>query len=80
MLTAAGERWEIRRGEGIAKEEGLRLPNGRLLPAFSGEESGQYPLLIKPGQDLIDVIAGSEGMLGAVSYTHLKYYKQDWIR
>ena len=67
LLTAAGERWEIRRGEWIAKEEGLRLPNGRLLPAFSGEESGQYPLLIKPGQDLIDVIAGSEGMLGVVT-------------
>lgn len=76
--------WRVRRGEYRADDTGCRLPDGSLLPVLcrAGRDGIQspereaaafgYPLTMQPGQDLMDLLAGSEGMLGIVVSLELR--------
>lgn len=81
MITSFGERWKIKRGDIVIDEAGCFLPNGSFLPAISPKSPVKYPLCPEKGKDLVDLIAGSEGMLGAVTSMRLrldKKPKENW--
>lgn len=87
FMLADGALWRVRRGECRAEDMGCRMPDGSLLPVLccdkknemqmAGNDTGLwgYPLTIQPGQDLLDLIAGSEGMLGIVTSLELRLLK-----
>ena len=74
LLLADGSLVELRRGECLFDRTGCTLPGGRRLetgplPASSPWDRG--PLGLREGADLLDVLAGSEGMLGIVTRLEL---------
>ncbi len=69
ILLADGTVMKLRRGEAVLRDGACTLPDGRELhveglPADAGGYSGL--LSLHEGEDLLDVFAGSEGMLGIV--------------
>ena len=67
ICTPAGERWNIERGKYIFDEKGCPLPDGgRLDVPCTHASSVLRNLCPVCGTDLVDLFAGSEGMLGAV--------------
>lgn len=84
FVSACEEVWRIPRGKYMADKAGCLLPDGFLLPVLSGEglngrklsgKSVPCPLIIKPGGDLMDLLAGSEGMLGVAASLELSLWK-----
>lgn len=64
-LTMKGELWRIRRGEFIFDSTGCNLPKGGRLDCLTSLEKSPIARLIPhEGMDLIDFLAGSEGLLG----------------
>ena len=64
-ITPLGERWEIERGRYRFDETGCPLPDGSRLDTDAALPCGALALLHPaPGLDLIDFLAGSEGLLG----------------
>jgi D-lactate dehydrogenase (cytochrome) len=64
-ITPAGEIWQIRRGEYLFDESGCPLPGGGRLPCGAGIPAGGSRFLHpQPGLDLLDFLAGSEGLTG----------------
>lgn len=78
LILADGETWRIRRGEHRASAAGCLLPDGFLLPVLPLEYAGaaEYPLVMTPGEDLVDLIAGSEGLLGIVVSLELRLVRK----
>ncbi len=74
FVNADGHEWRIPRGRFLAEEAGCLLPDGFLLPGLP--EKPPYPLTMTRGEDLIDLIAGSEGMLGVVTSLELRLEKE----
>ncbi len=73
LVTAAGEIWELRRGDCVFGPKGCPLPNGGFLPVSGYTETTPPPgFLPREGADLLDVLACSEGMLAAVSRLTLR--------
>lgn len=71
----SGDFWNIQRGEFLFSEEGCKLPNGKFLPFLLSENeiSPTTPFLYgRPGMDLIDLFAGSEGMYGIITELTLR--------
>jgi D-lactate dehydrogenase (cytochrome) len=64
-ISPAGELWDMERGRYRFDESGCPLPGGRRLSCTTGLAAGGS-LLLHPyqGLDLIDFLAGSEGLLG----------------
>ena len=73
FVTTTGLFWQIKRGEYIFGESGCNLPGGLRLDCSVYEKktivSALTPLI---GMDLIDFLAGSEGVLGVVTSLTLK--------
>ena len=74
VVLADGRSWEIPRGSFRFDQQGCPLPDGsRLelgrLPACSPVFRGLFPY---EGMDLVDLFAGSEGMLGIVTRLSLR--------
>jgi D-lactate dehydrogenase (cytochrome) len=64
-ITAAGEAWRIERGQYRFDSGGCSLPGGgRLSCDASVPAGGSCFLYPRPGLDLIDFLAGSEGLAG----------------
>lgn len=62
-----GRLWKLHRGEYLFDKSGCPLPDGRRLEVpFAREPLLFEALAPRPGLDLIDLFAGSEGMLGTV--------------
>jgi D-lactate dehydrogenase (cytochrome) len=63
-----GQSWKIARGQHLFDAEGVALPDGRRLEV---KPSRAQPICRCPvprqGMDLLDLIAGSEGMLGVIT-------------
>jgi D-lactate dehydrogenase (cytochrome) len=74
IRLANGELWHIERGNFVFDENGCcPLPNGeRLFVSFPDSAPLLRPLQPREGTDLVDLFAGSEGMLGVV--------EQLWLR
>ncbi len=81
VRLANGELWHIERGAFTFDETGCPLPNGkRLCLSLPGGAPLLKPLQPRPGADLIDLFAGSEGMLGVVERLWLKLIPKPAIR
>lgn len=81
VRLANGELWHIERGEFIFDETGCPLPNGkRLCVSVPNGAPLLKPLQPRPGTNLIDLFAGSEGMLGVVERLWLKLIPKPAIR
>jgi D-lactate dehydrogenase (cytochrome) len=64
-INPAGELWQIRRGQYIFDETGCPLPNGGRLSCGAGIPAGGTRFLHpRAALDLIDFLAGSEGLAG----------------
>jgi D-lactate dehydrogenase (cytochrome) len=64
-LTPRGERWNIKRGDFKFDTAGCTLPDGSRLMADTSLRRGASVLLHPlPGLDLVDFLAGSEGLTG----------------
>ena len=64
-INPAGKTWEIRRGQYCFDETGCPLPGGGRLSCDTGIPSGGSRFLHpRPGLDLLDFFAGSEGLTG----------------
>ncbi|MDR1174486.1 MAG: FAD-binding oxidoreductase [Treponema sp.] len=64
-ISPAGEIWRIRRGQYRFDETGCALPGGGRLPCDTGLPAGGTPFLHpRPALDLLDFLAGSEGLAG----------------
>jgi D-lactate dehydrogenase (cytochrome) len=61
-----GGSWKVVRGRHLFDDEGVVLPDGRRLNSSSVEPTCRCPVPL-PGMDLLDLISGSEGMLGVVT-------------
>jgi D-lactate dehydrogenase (cytochrome) len=62
IALASGENWNIARGQYVFDAKGCALPNGKNL-RLPHESSSLLPFTSRAGLDLIDFLAGSEGML-----------------
>ena len=70
ILLTSGELWEVPRGRYIFDNSGCMMPNGERLEINLSEiinTHGKSGLLPQPGLDLLDLFAGSEGMLGILT-------------
>lgn len=66
--TPAGELWDIPRGNFVFDEGGCPLPDGTRLACRTDAACGFLPFgTPRPGLDLIDFLAGSEGRLGVAA-------------
>jgi D-lactate dehydrogenase (cytochrome) len=64
-LTPEGGIWRVERGQYCFDETGCPLPDGRRLSCNAGLSDGGCRFLHpRPGLDLVDFLAGSEGLLG----------------
>ena len=64
-INPAGKTWEIRRGQYCFDETGCPLPGGGRLSCDTGIPAGGSRFLHpRPGLDLLDFFAGSEGLTG----------------
>ena len=74
VRLADGAFWHIERGEHIFDEDGVcHLPDGRSLSVVYPKGSPLLlPLQPRVGTDLVDLFAGSEGMLGIMEQLWLK--------
>ncbi|MGI6004031.1 MAG: FAD-binding oxidoreductase [Christensenellales bacterium] len=70
VLLPGGGKWPLARGQYTFTDEGCPLPEGGFLPVPPVE----HPAAFAPGKgdDLLDIFAGSEGMLGVVSALKLR--------
>ena len=78
MIVPSGARLNISRGSCVFDESGCDVPGiGRLEVAqlLKHGGSGKGPAFAQAGSDLIDVIGGSEGMLGIVTELELELKK-----
>ena len=73
ILLANGELMSVRRGDNIFTEDGCSLPGGRFIaiPEYH-KPSGVCSFTPRPGTDLLDLFAGSEGMFGVAVRLTLK--------
>ncbi len=71
LVLMDGQIWNIERGQYVADETGCCLPDGFLLPC-AGKTWETAPMTLSPGQDLIDLIVGSEGVLGVITSLELR--------
>ncbi|MDR1377192.1 MAG: FAD-binding oxidoreductase, partial [Synergistaceae bacterium] len=63
-----GQSWKIARGRHIFDAEGVTLPDGERLKVKSSSDQAICRCPVpRLGMDLLDLIAGSEGMLGVVT-------------
>jgi len=70
VLLTNGELWEVPRGTYIFDNSGCKLPNGERLEINLSDIKNNHEnsgLFTRPGLDLLDLFAGSEGMLGIVT-------------
>lgn len=68
FITANGRLWEIRRGQYRFGPEGCPTPDGGILKTAESLRKPELPVPAgKDSMDLIDFLAGSEGMLGAAA-------------
>lgn len=74
VVLATGEIWELNRGEYVFTADGCPLPNGKYLPLDNlvPEHPISRGLIAFAGTDLIDLLAGSEGMLGVITQLRIK--------
>lgn len=78
VFLSSGAIWEIKRGEFCFDAEGCPLPDGgffRVAPV-SKREDRRSPLIPYEGMDLIELFAGSEGMLGIVRELEIRVIPQ----
>lgn len=82
VRLANGERWHIERGSFIFDETGCcPLPNGeRLCVVYPNGAPLLKPLQPGAGTDLVDLFAGSEGMLGVVEQLWLKLIPKPQVK
>lgn len=67
VLLPDGREWRIERGEYVYDGESWPLPGGERLSVKATDAAECFPALSsRKGMDLIDLFAGSEGMLGTV--------------
>jgi D-lactate dehydrogenase (cytochrome) len=75
-ITAAGEIWRIERGQYRFDGEGCPLPSGGRLTCDTALPAGGACFLHPhPGLDLIDFLAGSEGLVGFAAELSLDLQK-----
>ena len=67
LLLQDGSPLTIRRGECLLDDSGCTLPDGRRLALPPLPQTSSLPGLPCRGEDLLDLLAGSEGMLGVVT-------------
>lgn len=71
LMRIDGQIWDVERGAYVADTEGCKLPDGSMLPCMAQARTST-PLTLIPGQDLIDLVIGSEGMLGVITSLELR--------
>lgn len=72
-LTPKGDVWDVARGEYVFDAEGCALPYGGRLTCNTGlPQSPVAACIPRPGTDLIDFLAGSEGKLGIAAEFELR--------
>lgn len=76
MVLATGETWEVDRGKYVFTSDGCPLPNGKYLALDDVilDHPISRGLVVSPGTDLVDLLAGSEGMLGVITKLRLKLF------
>ncbi|MDR2528446.1 MAG: FAD-binding oxidoreductase [Synergistaceae bacterium] len=75
-----GQVWKIARGEYRFDLKGITLPDGRRLETKTAFPRRLCPLTPYKGMDLIDLFAGSEGMLGVVTSLTLRLLPAPSVR
>jgi D-lactate dehydrogenase (cytochrome) len=76
-ISPAGELWPIRRGQYLFDKTGCPLPGGGRLSCDTNLLAGGSPFLWpRPGLDLIDFLAGSEGLAGFAAELSLALRKE----
>jgi D-lactate dehydrogenase (cytochrome) len=76
-ISPAGETWHIARGQYRFDRAGCPLPGGGRLPCDAALPAGGSPFLHpSPGLDLIDFLAGSEGLAGLAAELSLGLREQ----
>ena len=82
LATAGASLWSIPRGKYVFDETGCTLPDGRRISCDTTQAGAPLPMLTPAaGMDLIDLLAGSEGMLGIVTELELRLLpepKESW--
>ncbi|MDR1126964.1 MAG: FAD-binding oxidoreductase [Treponema sp.] len=72
-ITPQGELWRMERGRYYFDEIGCDLPNGERVSCDSGlPDGGSRYLHPRVGLDLVDFLAGSEGLLGCAAELSLR--------
>lgn len=66
LLQHDGTPLTIARGQCVFDQNGCTLPDGRTLSLTDLPQASSLPCLPACGMDLLDLLAGSEGMLGVV--------------
>lgn len=72
LLQHDGTPLTIARGQCIFDQNGCTLPDGRALALADLPKTSALPCLPACGSDLLDLLAGSEGMLGVVTLLTLR--------
>jgi D-lactate dehydrogenase (cytochrome) len=81
VSLADGRNWQIARGQYLFDADGITLPDGRRLNVDANHDSTICSCLIPyKGMDLIDLFAGSEGMLGVVTGLTLRLLPAPAVR
>ncbi|GHV46272.1 FAD-linked oxidase [Synergistales bacterium] len=76
VILANGKNWEIERGKYIFDENGITLPDGEVFKVnTSCLDPVCHCLIPQTGMDLLDLFAGSEGVLGVVTSLTLRLKK-----
>jgi D-lactate dehydrogenase (cytochrome) len=76
-ISPAGELWSLSRGLYLFDKTGCPLPGGGRLSCDTGLPAGGSPFLWpRPGLDLVDFLAGSEGLAGFAAELSLALRKE----